>query len=299
MKINPAHLIQFATVVAEGSITRAAARLNLTQPALSRNIKLLEERIGGALLVREKSGAEATELGRLICGYGQSMHALYGHVTELASSHSLGQSGILRIGATPYMTDSLISEPLIQFLKLYPNLTYRLARNNFESLMEELLSGGLDLALCPLAFPEKNNLIRFERLVDDRLEVFSNPQHPLAQLKTVSPKKLRKAKWIGHPINSLLKQQMDTQLTQLGVSDALMPVQTDSRKVVLDLLKNTEMISLLPRLYFAKELDADELTVLAVPGNALERPLGMAYHTKTPLSKATRNFAEHLRQWLW
>ena len=297
MKTNPAHLLQFVTIIEEGSFAKAAQSLNISQPALSRNIKLLEFRLGATLMYRDRNGVKLTEIGRLIFGHGQSMKKSYDIASDLAAALSAKKIGQLRLGATPYMADSLLPEPFTEFHKQFDGIHFELISGNASELREKLRSGDLDLAVIPAEILKKSDFIEYEGLIEDRMEILAGSNHPLAKSKKVSISDLAGAKWISHPVGSLLKEQMESSLLSLGISSIDTALQVNSRKILVQIMTNTDVLSVLPSVYFQNEIRAGTMSILRSVKALPDRPIVLAHHSVTPLSSVAKQFKSFLKDW--
>lgn len=297
MKTNPAHLIHFVTIVEEGSFGAAADALGVSQPSLSRSLKLLEARIGAQLMTRNRNGIALTEIGSRIFEHGSSMKRSFDLASDLATAVSAKKVGRLRVGATPYMADSLLAEPLSSFRAQHERIRLDLDTANADLLRESLRSGHLDLALVPAEILQASDLVKYEHLIQDRTEVFAGANHPLSSRATVTPDELTEYRWLAHPVDSLLNAQMEACLLSLGISKIETGTQVSSRNLVVHFLMNEDLLTVLPYSYFAKEVVDGRLSILRLDSRLPERPIALAYHSVTPLTPIARQFRVFMRNW--
>src|SRR3977135_2012240 len=125
--MNLQHLRAFAALVDHGGVARAAARLHLSQPALSRQIQALEAELGVPLFDRIGRRVQLTSEGeeRLRCG--RRLRAEADSLGERARSLKTGETGILRVGATPQVIENLLAGFLTQYRRHHPGLEGALA----------------------------------------------------------------------------------------------------------------------------------------------------------------------------
>ena len=137
----------FFAVVEEGSVNRAAVRLRITQPALSRQMKALEDEVGGRLLEREASGVKPTALGHTLM---KTMRpALTGYEAALAEirRHARGFRNELRIGYLISAAQPVLSPALAHLRKAQPSLKLKLHDMSPKEQMDALRAGDIDIAL--------------------------------------------------------------------------------------------------------------------------------------------------------
>jgi DNA-binding transcriptional LysR family regulator len=147
--MNTRDVEAFLAVVDAGSIMGAAARLHLTQPAVTRRVQGLEEALGAQLLDRVSkplkptaAGRDAYELGRRVLGAVQDLRDGLSEGGEI--------SGELRLGVTPSQADDTLTEPLDRLRKAYPKLTLRITTAWSPALLEQIPSNRIDAALVHL-----------------------------------------------------------------------------------------------------------------------------------------------------
>ena len=167
--MNLGDLKAFVAVAETGSINRAAAKLNLTQPAVTRRIQSLEAAIGVALLDRSSKPPNLTEDGRRALAHGRKVLSAIEELSEQVSSKR-GLSGEFRIGIAPGFANSALGQPLDQLMRNFPNIDLRIMSDWSGELLAALRSQALDAALVLLTEPQ---------LVDRDFELRSFPQQPI------------------------------------------------------------------------------------------------------------------------
>lgn len=145
----------FVTVVQEGTISAAARRLNLTQPPLSAQMKLLEQEVGCPLFERGSRKIQLTEAGRML--YNRAVTMLeYADITrqELAD-YIKGASGTLRLGVVSSVGSTHLVEIVKGFHKEHPRIVFELTEANTYQLLEQLKANLLELAIVRTPFPDQ------------------------------------------------------------------------------------------------------------------------------------------------
>ena len=146
------------TVVQAGSMNKAAALLNTTQPAVSRSIGELERSIGVCLLDRSPQGVEPTEYGRALLAGGAAvfddLRQALKHIEFLADP----AAGEVRIGCSPLLAATFVSAVIDQVARRHPRIEFQLVSAPVETVHRELIERNLDLlmdALSGLAAPDQ------------------------------------------------------------------------------------------------------------------------------------------------
>lgn len=190
------HLRYFAAVAAHGSFNRAAQTLHLTQPALSRQVKDLEDELGVPLLVRGKNAVTLTDAGERF--YEEARELLARAEQAIQKVRGECRTETLRVGYAPSMTTGIMPRALERFQSAAPRVRVELADLSSREMHEQANAGRLDLVItpeptAPAAVPgfQWNE---FRRVAP----VLVLPEtHPLAKLKRVPPTRLRDQPLIG------------------------------------------------------------------------------------------------------
>ncbi|WP_126974805.1 LysR family transcriptional regulator [Frigidibacter oleivorans] len=111
-KPDPKRLLELVVIADCGSITRAAELLNVSQPALSKSMSILEQSFGAKLLVRDRRGIELTECGKALIAYARSMNSILARATEQVTLMRKGLSGKLVVGIRPNAAVFIVPEVL-------------------------------------------------------------------------------------------------------------------------------------------------------------------------------------------
>lgn len=147
--MNLQQLITFSTVVAEGSMTAAAEKLYLTQPAVSQQIRNLEDELGVALLVRGVRQAKPTVQGQMLFDYAKRIIALTQAAQVAVQTLGEGIKGSLRVGALNSLGLYLLSPLVGTFLKHNPKVSLQLFYQEGPEVLRALQMGEIDVAILP------------------------------------------------------------------------------------------------------------------------------------------------------
>ena len=140
--IDPRHLLQFHEIIRTGSFTRAATSLGLTQPALTRNMKLMEGRLGFELMVRSRQGIIPTALGERILEEANAIVLAERRISALTDNLKRGYDTELRVGCTPTLSLHALPQPVADFARDNPGVRLDM-RQAHSGLLADMLAGGL------------------------------------------------------------------------------------------------------------------------------------------------------------
>lgn len=164
------HLAYFIAVADEGSFTRAADQLGVSQPTLSKQIRALENSLGTRLLVRDRAGIELTSAGEALLPHAQRILIEAENATRSVNEVASLKRGRVRMGATPSMVEGLLAPVLTRFRAEHPAIDLEVHEAGSRDLTAELSTGRIDVALLivplPSHFPDlETSVVYTERLV--------------------------------------------------------------------------------------------------------------------------------------
>lgn len=196
-------LFQFLAISRLGSISAAARELGVTQPALSRSVKQLEDTLNVRLLDRRAKGVVLTAEGLILARRVKLMDIEYQHALSEISDHHQGIKGRLRLAAGPSWIVHFLPNILADFSDRYPDVLVTLTHGPFSTQLDALLNGDCDAICGTLDFPDHPEIHK-EHVFDARYTVYARAGHPLT-LHHASPDDLNSYPWIllaDDPISS-------------------------------------------------------------------------------------------------
>lgn len=177
----------FQTVAVEGSITRAALKLNRVQSNISTRIKQLEQQLNKVLFLRNKQGLELTPDGHLLLTYTERLLQLSREASEALNENQ--PSGNFRIGAMESTAAARLPELLSRYHQLYPEVNIELVTDTAGGLMERLLNYDIDIAFT--AEPVEVETLRTRPVFEEALIlVMPGFFPPLENINTLNGKTL-------------------------------------------------------------------------------------------------------------
>ncbi len=273
MKLDPKHLAQLSVIVEAGSFQTAADRLGLTQPALSRNMKALETRLGASLFNRDGRKSVPNALGLRLARNGQAIRLAEEQASILADQSAQGAVGELRIGAPPIVAGRFLSSAMATFIRNNPNCVVEMRTGLVHELRSMLVRGQVDIVLGPQSLADPSEGLDFKPLIDDRVGILCRTDHALTHRHQVMPADLEAQLWLAHSRGSLLRQQTEAAMTASGVTSMHIKCETDSIRSVLEIVADTDLITTMPRATTASYLE-DRLVFLDFDHPQFHRPLG-------------------------
>lgn len=293
MNIDPRHLVQLSMIVEAGSFQAAADMLGLSQPALSRNIKVLEQRIGAALFDRSARNALPTSLGLRLAQNGLTIRNAETEASNFSELISNAMAGELRIGAPPIIAGHFLTKHISKFVIDRPHCKIDLSVGLVHELKTLLRHSRIDLVIGPRELANGSAESDFLPIVDDRVGILCNTKHVLHSKKAISPKDLEQQRWVAHSRNSTLRQQTESALIAMGLDKIDIAVETGSIQSALEMAADTDLITTMPRETTRHYLD-DRLKFLDIDHDQFYRPIGAIYSKNAPENRMVEQFLKLL-----
>jgi DNA-binding transcriptional LysR family regulator len=296
MKIDERHLVQLAAVVQAGGVTEGAALIGLTQPAVSRTLSMLEKRLGEPLFVKGRRPLQPTALGRALADHGQAMLAASRKASELVDSFRRGQSGLVRVGGTPFFMDALISGMIAEFQQTHPDVRVDQSYGYLHELRAGLHADRIDVAICPIDIMDEGSGLSFEEILPGRNVVACRAGHPLLGRRKISPAQLLDYPWIAPPPGSPLHEDLRSLLLSIGATEIKIRYAGGSLTSAINYMKATDALTVLPHSVVFAFRNERSLTALPLQIPHPERALGLLRMAAAPRSPAVDHFSQHVSQ---
>ncbi|HFT2306059.1 LysR family transcriptional regulator [Providencia stuartii] len=173
----------FVEVVQLNGFSRAAERLFVTQPAISRSIQKLEQELGYTLLVRENDGVRLTDEGEILLSHAKQILKQFNSMNKALKEKEGPLSGILNVGLPPVIASTYFADIIMAFSRRYPQVELKILELGTHKMMEAMLNGEVETAAVMLPFD--NELFDLHVFSSDRLMLLVSEQHPLAMRNSV------------------------------------------------------------------------------------------------------------------
>ncbi|WBU64195.1 pca operon transcription factor PcaQ [Paracoccus aerodenitrificans] len=178
-RIKLRHIEAFVEISRQQSLKRAAEKLNLTQPAISRTLAELEGIIGTRLLKRGRGGVELTAQGDILFDFAQAGLGSLERGLDSAAQELRQSVPRLRIGALPSVAARLMPQMVKILAQTAPELQLTIADGSHEHLTDRLRAGSVDLVLGRLGTPETMRGLSFAQLYMESVIFVVRPGHPI------------------------------------------------------------------------------------------------------------------------
>lgn len=288
-------LALFVTIAEEGQIGRAATRAGMSQPALTKQLKGLEQTVGSPLFERGRSGVELTQAGTLLLARARGILCSADEAQRELAELANGAIGRLRVGAGPTMAEYLLPQVVGGLLSRFPGIELRVMSALNDVLFENLRAGELDLVVSaiPETAPED---FEQELLMHDELVVVANTEHPLLRQSRVRLQDLADESWVLPPPRVLARQWLNQQFGIQRLQPPRASVEADSEISVLAIVSTTSLLGFQPRSHIPAINTRIRVAELRVPELCWRRPIGVSWRKGAYLPQASRHFMASLRE---
>ncbi|MFN3397263.1 MAG: LysR family transcriptional regulator [Sulfurimicrobium sp.] len=266
----------FYTVARPLSFTKAAELLFMTQPAVTFQVKQLEEHFNTRLFERSHSKITLTPAGELVLDYAGRILDLTAEM-ETRMVEMTGQvSGILMLGASTTIAEYMLPRKLGDFKLRYPQVQARLMVANSETIENKVADHTLDVGLieAPSQHPHLESIVCCE----DELVMICSPQHPFAKYPDIAPAQMAEQPYISRETGSGTRNVVDDYFRLGGVNpeDLNITMELGSLEAIKGAVEAGLGIAIVSRSTILKELKLGDL--VAIPLNPpLIRPLSVVY----------------------
>jgi LysR family hydrogen peroxide-inducible transcriptional activator len=277
MSIRPTHRqLEYLVAVGEtGHFGAAARKCNVSQPTLSTQIQLLEDRLKAKLIERAPGGARPTPLGDIVIGLSRGVLATLDEIQNVTLNASENLGGLIRLGVVPTFGPYFLPHVLPRLHVHYPGLELYIREERPVELQNSILAGTLDCALTPP--PDDVERLEYREITTESLRLGIPVDHPLAAETSIRPAMLK-----GERVLTLGPDHQLNQSVQAFCQSSGAVLSEDYEGTSLDAVRQMVSIgmglSLFPEFYIASEFPKETGVVLRdVVGWSLTRSIGLVW----------------------
>lgn len=280
-------LLYLVRAIENGNISQTAQELNVSQPAVSKGIKKLEEEVQSQLIERHGKGVKPTPTGDALCRHAKTILSQISRASNEIESIKDNRPATLSIGCTPSLVDAALPDVVSEFSKLWPNCSLKLRQALYPELLTALKNNELDavIALDFHSYTEPD--IDFDILGQSQISFVVNKTHPLAKMDKISTKQLSATRWVV--LNS---KDAISFFHGIFSSKGLTPFQpavlSQSMNIIKSLVVSTDLVGFLPKRMVNHELESGVLVELQTDMPVREMNIVLA-HNKAHFPSETLN----------
>jgi LysR family transcriptional regulator, transcriptional activator of the cysJI operon len=295
MSFSDTRLRVFHAVAKHLSFTRAAEELYLTQPAVTFQIRQLEEHFDTRLFDRHHNRITMTDAGVTVFSYTERILELY-RETDKAINEMTGMTrGMVKLGASTTIGEYILPMILSSYHELFPDVRVRMTVDNTRLIVRKLEDATIDIGI--VEGPVQNKNINIVPCVEDELIVILPPNHPLAKFSEIPMSKLKGYPFVSREEGSGTRAVIAEHLKKANVnySDLDMVLELGTTESVKSAVEGNVGFSIVSSVSIRKELRLKSLTAHRIKGVSMKRMLNFVYPKQKFRSKAVEemlNFAK-------
>lgn len=288
----------FKTVAEQLNYTQAARELHLSQPAVSMQVKQLEDAVGLPLFEHTGKKIQLTEAGREIYQYARTLFQTFGEMEEVIAAMKGLSTGRLNV-AVASTVNYFAPRLLAAFSRSYPGIDLHLDVTNRQRLMELLKANEIDIVLMGL--PPEDIELECEPFMENPLVVIAPPGHPLQNVAQIPAQRLGEEVFITREEGSGTRLAMERFFAERHISISA-GMQMTRNEAIKQAVRAGMGLGVVSTHTIELELETKRLVVLDVEGFPLQRHWYMVYRKGKRLSPPARAFhdfvlAESQRIW--
>ncbi len=263
----------FRAVAESLNFTRASERLNLTQSAVSHQIKALEEELGEPLFIRAKRGVKLSQAGKIALDYVGRILDDAEALRETISGRERSQIGRVRVAAATQAFVHLFAPLFESFMDSHHgiDLAFRTTVST-EHTVADILNGAADVGFASLAVYSPN--LQVTKLFEDELALIVSKDHKLAKKRAATVTEIQNEKLILFERGASIRRATDQFFDQVGVRPDL-ALESNDTFFIKRMVERGLGVSLLPRWAVRDEVASKKLAQLQISGHRLRRSVAM------------------------
>lgn len=270
------NLYSFLRVAELGSFTRAAAELGYAQSTITTQIQQLEMEMGVSLFERIGKKNMLTAYGQQLVAYANQAIQLEGEIRNLGHIDSGDVHGSIRIGIVESIMSSLLLSTIGKYCGQFPNVHVQISLAVTAPLFDMLRRNDVDIIFTMGELMEPRDCIRACSHLEEAVFV-SAPEHPLSLKSSIPVEQIFDYPIILTGDNTFLQKELN-KLAFRCHRQILCPIQTESSKIIVELVSQNLGISFLPRYLVQSDFLCNQLEILPVTGFALPFYTHLFYH---------------------
>lgn len=287
------HLTYFIEVARHKSFTKAAHALHITQPSISKMVKILEEELEVTLFNRTSKQAELTDAGKAVLRQAQQIvHSFHNLTSELSDVINIKKGNII-IGLPPMVGVSFFPSVIGDFNHLYPQITLKLIEVGSKEVEHGVEDGDLDIGV--VALPVKNDLFNRSSFVKEPMRVIVHPGHALSDQNLVEFSDLKQEPFVLFREDFTIRDRILERCNQNGFYPKIV-CESSQWDFIAEMVAAKMGIALLPDT-ITKELPPNRIKVLTLAPPEIPWHLAIIWRKDKYLSFAAREWLKFTSTW--
>ncbi|MEB6550950.1 LysR family transcriptional regulator [Heyndrickxia sporothermodurans] len=280
------HLKYFVAVAKEGNFTKAAQKLYVSQPTISKMVKSIEEELGVVLFDRTGKQAKLTDAGEVILAQAQNIIRSFENLSSELDDLMQLKKGNIHIGLPPMVGSRFFPKVIQEFHKKYPHITVQLVEDGAKRVERDVWNGTLDLGVVVL--PVSEEIFHTFSFVNENLMLLTHPDHPLSKNKSVSLSELEHESFILFEKDFALHDRIIRECVRSGFQPNII-YESSQWDFISEMVIANLGVALLPET-ICRQINQKQVSIIPLTNPAIPWNLGIIWRKDRYLSFAAREW---------
>ena len=286
------HLITFVEIAKQGSFSRAGQKVYRSQPAVSAQVRQLEQEYGQKLFDRVGKSVRLTVAGETLLEYARKLLTLRNESLRAVADQSATPHGTLAIGANEATCLYVLPDIFAEYSRRNPGVQISIYRNFSHKVLEKIESGEVDVGIVTL--PVKVPSLKVHPIFRDRLVLMVSPSNPLASSKSVTTAEIAEQSVI-FPKTGFMRQVFDKQFRPYRSSMRVV-MELPSVGMIKQFVAAGLGVSIISGRFARDEARAGLVKLIPISDMEVWRELGLVYRRDRTLPRSASTFIELVRE---
>lgn len=295
MDLNLREISYFLKIAELGTLSGAAAVLSISQSALSRALKRLEERLGGELFVRHTLGADLTAYGEAFLAHARILQADADRTVADLTLLKGASKGVARVGIVPSAASFILPPAFESALRLSPNIQIHVVEAASNRLVADLEYGNVDFAIASPLASQHNENIQVTEFLREEMFVVCRRGHPMSG-KPCELADVLNFPWIVPEKGNAILIELRKLFMRAGVEPPVASVSSNSVHTLKATLVSSDFLTMLPAMAFQWEKQNGILETIDLRGGRSFRHLCVLRRVARPLLPAANLVLSEIRK---
>jgi len=280
----------FLLVADMQNIHRVAEHRGMSQPAVTKALRRLEDAAGMKFFERTSRGMILTQVGAAFAARARRVDLELEQALRELEDMRFAATGIVRLGAAPPIIDTMVAPAVRQFLQRRPGVHFELGIESTALLLDRLCDGKLDLVMALVPADSRQDRLEHQVVHQQKMRFVVRKNHPLFDVPGARPSDLVQARWLLQPRGGMTRQWVESQLAGMGLPPPDIAVETNaSAGLIASLIPGSELATLL-NLSLIGALVGSQLVARDDILPPLVRPLAIFWRRDAYVSPLVRDF---------
>lgn len=270
------------------NLSRAADSLNISQPALSKGLRRLEDTLRLSLFERSRSGMRPTAVANLLAKHAQNVDNEMRAISLAISNLRNASSGSVVFGLTPATAEGLLIPVTTYLQRKRSQLGLSVVEAMPEQLLDYLLKGAIEFAVCTATPIPGDTELTMTPLLRDSVVIVAGRGHPLVRSKRPAMRNLLKFPWILGPYSGVIRHWFESRFVNSGIMPPVPRIETSSMSLMRHILQGDLFLTFIPFIAVANSIRSGDLRVIMPDDFQLIRTITLSHRRRETLSAGAR-----------